>query len=268
MQPLLKTENLEKRYPALRGHISKEITAFRGITLSLAPATTLALVGESGSGKSTLALCLACLERPTSGTIWFEGRDLTTLTEHDQRTVRPQLQLVFQDPANSLNPRWTALEILAEPLTLQRGCAPSETKDRAIALLEQVHLSPDLSARRPSELSGGQKQRLAIARALSLQPKLLILDEVLSALDCSVQAQIANLLLELQARLYLTYLFISRDLAMAARLADEIAVMHRGEIIEQGPATKLVQSPQHQVTQNLLAATPRFSPSADSPRQL
>lgn len=267
MPPLIQIDNLEKRYPAPRGHENKEIVALAGVSFSISPGTTLALIGESGSGKSTLGLCLAGLERPTFGSIRFENRDIAALSERDLRLIRPQLQLVFQDPGSSLNPKWTALEIVTEPLVVQRRFSSAERKDRAMTLLEQVGLSADLAARRSGELSGGQKQRLAIARALSLQPKLLILDEVLSALDCSVQAQIANLLVHLQSSFALTYLFITHDLVMAAHLADEIAVLHRGQIVEHGPAAKIWQLPEHQVTQTLLAAAPRFSPRADLPRQ-
>jgi ABC-type glutathione transport system ATPase component len=216
-------------------------------------------VGESGSGKSTLAACLACLESPTTGSIWYEGKDLVKLVERARREVRPQLQLIFQDPASSLNPRWSVLEILVEPLILQRNITREEMKQRANSLLERVGLSPDMVERPPTELSGGQRQRLAIARALALEPKLLILDEALSALDCSVQAQIANLLMELQGSLGMTYLFITHDLAMAAYLADDIAVMDGGRIVEQGPADKIVKHPQHETTRRLLAAVPRIA---------
>jgi len=268
MPPLLKVENLEKRYAAPRHHGVKEIAALSEVTFSVDQGTTLAIVGESGSGKSTLALCLACLERPTSGAIWLDGQNIATSTEKELRHIRPQVQLVFQDPGSSLNPRWNAMEILAEPLLLKGALPGRETHDRAIALLEKVHLSSDLAHRRPDELSGGQKQRIAIARALSLEPKVLILDEVLSALDCSVQAQIANLFLELQTASGLTYLFITHDLSMAAHLADQIAVIHCGKIVEQGPPAKILRHPRHEATQNLLATTPRFAPPAASPPQL
>ena len=233
------------------------VRALDDVSFSIAPGTTLALVGESGSGKSTLALVLACLERPTSGSIWFEGRDIAALGEKQLRAVRPQIQLVFQDPASSFNPRLTAFEIVTEPLILQHGRKGSEIHDLGVALLDRVGLSRDSAGRKPGEFSGGQRQRLAIARALSLEPKLLILDEALSALDCSVQAQIVNLLLELQSSFALTYLFITHDLPMAAHLADEIAVMHRGRIVEQGIPEELLSSPQREATRRLLAATPR-----------
>src|SRR6267142_3447533 len=267
MQPLLKAENLLKRYAkrSLAG-AREELLALDGVSLTIFPGTTLAVVGESGSGKSTLASCLACLESPTAGNIWFEGKDLVKLGERARRQVRPQIQLIFQDPASSLNPRWSVLEILVEPLILQRKFKPEEMKQRANSLLERVGLSPDIVERLPTELSGGQRQRLAIARALALEPKLLILDEALSALDCSVQAQIANLLLELQTSLGLTCLFITHDFAMAGHLADEIAVMDRGKIVELGATEKVLRAPEQEVTRRLIAATPRLSPAAQLPR--
>ena len=260
MQPLLNVENLVKRYDGKRLAASQDdLSALDGVSFSLLPATTLAVVGESGSGKSTLALCLACLEPPTAGCIWFEGEDLVVLEEAERRKIRPQIQLIFQDPANSLNPRWNVLEILTEPLRLQGKFNSEEIGRRASCLLEQVGLSMHIATRLPAELSGGQRQRLAIARALSLGPKLLILDEALSALDCSVQAQIANLLIELQTSLGMTYVFITHDLAMGAHLADEIAVMHQGRIVELGPAEKIVKYPHHGMTRRLLAAIPSIA---------
>ncbi len=260
MEPLLNVENLVKRYDERHLAASQgELSALDGVSFSLFPAKTLAVVGESGSGKSTLALCLACLERPTAGCIWFEGKNLVAFGEAERRKVRPQIQLIFQDPANSLNPRWNVLEILTEPLRLQRKLNSEEIKGRASCLLGQVGLSMHIAARSPAELSGGQRQRLAIARALALGPKLLILDEALSALDCSVQAQIANLLMELQSSLGMTYLFITHDFAMGAYLADEIAVMHQGRIVELGSAEKIVKYPHHEMTRRLLAATPSIA---------
>jgi ABC-type glutathione transport system ATPase component len=259
MQLLLNVENLVKHYAAGRSRGSRDnLSALDGVSLEIAPQTTLALIGESGSGKSTLALCIACLERPTTGSIWFEGIDIASLDENQLRLLRPQIQLVFQDPASSLNPRWTALELVSEPLFVQRRFTNQEREDKALALLERVALPRKLAGRRADELSGGQKQRVAIARALALEPKLIILDEALSALDCSVQAQISNLLLELQSSIGLTYLFITHDFAMAAHLADQIAVMDRGRIVESGPVEGILRSPSHEATRSLLAATPRF----------
>jgi ABC-type glutathione transport system ATPase component len=266
MQPLIKVENLVKRY-ARRNPAGgrEEVLALDGVSFQVLPRTTLAVVGESGSGKSTLALCLACLEEATSGSIWFEGKDISKSAEKEGRERRPQIQLIFQDPASSLNPRWKAAEILTEPLVLQGGIPREELKRRACALLGRVGLSAEIAERLPSELSGGQRQRLAIARALALEPKVLILDEGLSALDCSVQAQIANLLMELQAALGMTYVFITHDLAMAAHLADEIVVMNGGRIVERGRAEEVLREPREEITRRLLAAVPRFTGAPTAP---
>jgi len=258
MEPLLKVENLVKHYaPRNSRRASRQpLAALDGVSLSIAPQTTLALVGESGSGKSTLALCIACLEPPTSGSIWFEGVEVTALHKDQQRHLRPQIQLVFQDPAASLNPRWTALDLITEPLAIQRPFSKPERVLRALKLLDRVALPRKFAARRAHELSGGQKQRVAIARALALEPKLLVLDEALSALDCSVQAQISNLLFDLRSSLGLTYLFITHDFNMAAHVADQIAVMDCGRIVESGPSEKILRTPTHEATRALLAATP------------
>jgi ABC-type glutathione transport system ATPase component len=267
VERLLIVENLEKVY-ASRGVLGtkKEVIALQGVSFSIRPESTLALVGESGSGKSTLAICLACLERPTSGTIIFQGNEITALDEEQQRAVRPQIQLVFQDPARSLNPRFPALELVSEPLVVQGRLNKREREDRARALLAQVGLPQEKALQRAEEFSGGQRQRLAIARALALEPKLLILDEALSALDCSVQAQIANVLLELQSSLGLAYLFITHDFVMAGHLADEIAVMERGKVVELGPAERVLRKPEHDVTRRLIAATPRLGAAAHLPQ--
>src|SRR5467141_4689035 len=262
-EPLLIVDNLEKVYArrGVRG-TRREVMALQGVSFAIRPQSTVALVGESGSGKSTLAFCLACMERPTSGRIIFQGDEITAFDEKQQRAVRPRIQLVFQDPARSLNLRFSALELVSEPLLVQGRLGKREREDRARALLAQVGLPPEKALRRAEEFSGGQRQRVAIARALALEPKLLILDEALSALDCSVQAQIANLLMELQSTQGMTYLFITHDLAMAAYLADEMAVMNRGRIVEQGPAEKILKQPQHETTLRLLAAVPRITRAA------
>jgi peptide/nickel transport system ATP-binding protein len=263
MQRLIKVEKLVKSYERKSVFGSREeLLALDGVSLAVAPGTTLAVVGESGSGKSTLGFCISCLETPTSGSIWFEGRDLVALREVERRQVRPRIQLIFQDPSNSLNPRWSVEEILLEPLTLHGKLKRKEMEQRAAVLMAQVGLSSDMFQRLPAQLSGGQRQRLAIARALALEPKFLILDEALSALDCSVQAQIANLLVELQRNLGMTYLFITHDLMMAAHLADEIAVMSRGRVVEQGPTQKILRQPQEEITRHLLAAMPSLDSTA------
>ncbi|HYT22626.1 MAG TPA: ATP-binding cassette domain-containing protein [Candidatus Polarisedimenticolia bacterium] len=266
MEPLLKVENLVKRYAkrSLAGTPEELLLVLDSVSFTIFPGTTLAVVGESGSGKSTLAACLTCLESPTAGNIWFEGKEIANLEERARRQVRPQIQLIFQDPASSLNPRWSVMKVLIEPLILQRKFSREEIHVRVISLLKRVGLSPDIVERSPTQLSGGQRQRLAIARALALEPKLLILDEALSALDCSIQAQIANLLMDLQSSLGMTYLFITHDLAMAGHLADEIAVMDRGRIVEQGPAQKILKQPQQETTRQLLAAVPRVTLSPPS----
>src|SRR5882762_1274570 len=268
MEPVIRVENVVKRQAGRGlGRRVKAFTAVDSVSFSILPGTTLALVGESGSGKSSLALCLAGLERVTSGRIWFEGRDLAGLEEKELRMVRPRLQLVFQDPANSLNPRWTVGEIVAEPLLVQSRISEREGHARAAQALERVGLATEYLERRAQDLSGGQRQRVAIARALILEPKLLILDEVLSALDCSIQAQIANLLVELQRLYRLAYLFITHDLRMAAHLADEVAVMDRGKIVEQGEAEKILRSSECAETQRLLGAARVERESVDAVRQ-
>lgn len=263
MQSILRVERLTKRYSHKNfGGPPESVRALDDVSFSVFRGRTFAVVGASGSGKTSLALCVGCLERPTSGSIWLDGREATQMTESEQRGIRPQVQIVFQDPVSSLNPLWNVGKILVEPLAIQRRFTHRECHDRAIGLLERVGLASDLVSRKAQELSGGQRQRLAIARALMLDPKLLILDEALSALDCSVQAHIANLLMELQASMGLTYLFITHDLAMVAHLADDIAVMHRGRIAEQGTSEKVFCRPEHEITKTLVAATPRLRSNA------
>ena len=258
MEPLLRVENLEKRYERgslFRAGKSSTMTALAGISFVIYPKTTLALIGESGSGKSTLALCIACLQSPTSGSIYLESNEITGLKEKELRSVRPQIQLVFQNPASSLNPRLSVLDIVTEPLDVQGLLDEREKHEKACELLDRVGLPLEKVLRRPDELSVGQKQRVAIARALVLNPKLLILDEALSALDCSIQAQVANLLIELQASLGFTYLFITHDFRMALHLADEIAVMEQGQIVEFGKAESVFHSPKHFITRQMVNAS-------------
>src|ERR1700751_4326397 len=263
LEPLLRAENVVKRYESVGafGPI-REVRALAGVRFSIFPRTTLAVVGPSGSGKSTLALCLACLEPVSSGRIWFAGTEVTALDAKQQRAIRPSIQMVFQDPASSLNPRMSALELVSEPLNIQNRFDKRERPDRAYDLLQRVGLPREKAAQRPDEFSGGQRQRIGIGPELVLDRKLLILDEALSALDCSVQAQVANLLIDLQASLGLTYVFITHHLAMAAHLADEIVVMERGRIVKMGAAGSVVNPPQHAVTRRLLLAGPGASNSA------
>jgi len=260
-------ENVTKRYESSNVFSPRqEVHALSGVTFSIFPGTTRAVVGSSGSGKSTLAFCLACLELVSSGRIWFAGTEVTALDAEQQRTIRPSIQMVFQDPTSSLNPRMSALELVSEPLNIQNRFEKRERRDRTFDLLRRVGLPPEKAAQRPDGFSGGQRQRIAIARALALEPKLLILDEALSALDCSVQAQVANLLMDLQTSLGLTYVFITHDLAMAAHLSDEVLVMECGQIVERGAARSVMNAPQHEVTRRLLLAAPGVSNMALAPQ--
>lgn len=256
---LLRVKGLRKFYEQRRWLSRRRfvVPAVDGVDLTIARGTTLALVGESGSGKSTLARCLVRLEEPTAGEIWYDGKNLLLLSRAELRPIQGQIQLIFQDPAAALNPRLTALEIVVEPLLVQGRGTRRERRERGLALMEKVGLLSQWAERPAAEFSGGQRQRLAIARALALEPRLLILDEALSALDLSVQAQIVNLLLELQASRGLTYLYITHDLSLVGHLADEMAVMQRGRIVERASARELLRHPQHAHTRALVAAVPR-----------
>jgi ABC-type glutathione transport system ATPase component len=265
-QPMLRADNVVKRFGAGAVARDREVSALAGVSLEVYSGTTLAVVGPSGSGKSTLGFCLACLERVSSGKIWIAGTEVSGLAERELRAVRPTVQLVFQDPASSLNPRMSARELVMEPLKIQNWSGKEEQSARARELLDRVGIARAQEGRRSGEFSGGQKQRIAIARALALEPKVVILDESLSALDCSVQAKIANLLMELQAYLGLTYVFITHDLAMAAHLGDEIAVMNGGRIVEMGSARRVVDAPAHEVTQRLVNASRGRTAVARSPQ--
>jgi ABC-type glutathione transport system ATPase component len=236
------------------------LRALDQVSLTIQLGARIAIVGASGSGKSTLAGCLACLEKPSSGTIRFLNHELTSLSEDELRRIRPQIQLVFQDPATAFNPKFTVLEVLEEPWILQTKIGAEERREHAAELLVRVGLARNILGRRSVDLSGGQRQRLAIARALALEPKVLILDEALSALDYSVQAQIVNLLLELSdlsipPAVRPAIVLITHDLVMAARFADQIVVMQSGRVVENGPAQKIVRNPEHSATQALLACT-------------
>jgi ABC-type oligopeptide transport system ATPase subunit len=234
------------------------VAALQGIDLELAPGCSLAVVGESGAGKSTLALCIARLERADSGEVWFDGTELTRLSRSELAPWRRKIQMIFQDSASALNPRLNVAEIVAEPLTIGKSGRAGERRQRALECLEQVGLKPEHAARSPLQLSGGQRQRIAIARALTLAPKLLILDEAFSGLDLLVQEQILDLLRDLQRAHSLSYLMITHDLGLAGVFAEQLAIMYRGKIVEQGATAKILAEPQHPQTKALLAATPRF----------
>ncbi|MGH9712972.1 MAG: ATP-binding cassette domain-containing protein [Candidatus Acidiferrales bacterium] len=247
-------KSYEQRRPLSKAKFT--VQAFNGVNLTINRGKTLALVGESGAGKSSLARCLALLETPTSGELWLDGLNLLTFGRRQVSVMRRQIQLIFQDPVSALNPRLSAGEIVAEPLLIQKEGTKTERRQRALELMDQVGLPRNSERKLPHEFSGGQKQRLAIARALTLHPKLLIFDEALSNLDIANQEQILKLLSDLQTEHSLTYLHVSHDLRLVSQFADEIAVMHEGKIVEQEEAPELFARPKHLYTQELLAAMP------------
>jgi oligopeptide transport system ATP-binding protein len=255
-EPLLRVSRLSKQYVQRRPFSRQKITvnAFQDVSLTLFPGQTLALVGESGAGKSSLARCIALLERPTTGKIELAGENLLALDRDQLFPIRREVQMIFQDPSSALNPRLTACEIIAEPLLIQREGTKSQRQARALQLMEQVGLDPTWERKTPLEFSGGQRQRLAIARALALGPRLLILDEALSNLDAANQSLILKLLTDLQAAHSLSFLHISHDLRLVSEFADDVAVMYQGKIVEVKRTQKLFASPEHSYTKELLAS--------------
>jgi ABC-type glutathione transport system ATPase component len=252
--PMLRVQALSKRY--VRGALWQKRESFMAlheVEFDIASGETLALVGASGSGKSTVARCVAQLEKPDSGQVWLDGTELTRLNTRELFPFRSMAQMIFQDAATAMNPRFSAAEVIQEPLQIE-GRSRTEQQNIAENLMKKVALSPDWLKRSVTEFSGGQRQRLAIARALAVRPKLLILDEALSGLDLSIQAQMANLLLELQETHSLTYLLISHDLALVAGLADRAAVMSKGCIVEAGVISSILRDPRHDETRKLLSA--------------
>jgi ABC-type glutathione transport system ATPase component len=257
LEPLMRTVNLSKHYVQSRA-LGKafNVSAFEDVNLTIHRGTTLAVVGESGAGKSTLAKCLALLEKPTAGEIWFEGKNLLDLSRRELLAMHRQVQLIFQDPTSALNPRLTAEEIIIEPLAIQKMGTKDGRRLRAHELMEHVGLPARSAGKRPLEFSGGQRQRLTIARAVALEPKLLILDEALSSLDLVNQQMILKLLADLRAVHSLTYVHISHDLRAVAEFAEEVAVMSERRVVEQKPAAELFARPEHPDTRALLAAMP------------
>jgi ABC-type glutathione transport system ATPase component len=257
--PLLRVQELAKTY-FRRGsltHPGSRVQAVKGVSFSIEPGSTLGLAGSSGCGKSTVARCISRIERPDEGEILFEGHDLAALSFRELRPFRPAIQMVFQDAATAMNPSFSAAEIIAEPLLIQGIGTAKERAARVRQAMQEAGLPAEWSGRAAHDFSGGQRQRLTLARALVLKPKLLVLDEPLTGLDVSTRAQIANLLLEVQAAHGITYLFISHDLFLLGHLADRIAVMSDGQLVEEGPTPQIMASPQHPETRKLLAASGR-----------
>ncbi len=261
--PLVSVQNLRTWFPVFGGvfrHKTGEIKAVDDVSFDLEPGRTVGLVGESGSGKTTVGRTLIKLTPATSGRVLYEGRDILPMGEAEFRPLRKDLQMIFQDPFGSLNPRMTVHAILAEPLEIHfPAMTKGERRERVAELLRLVGLPADAMGRYPHEFSGGQRQRIGIARALAVKPKFIVCDEPVSALDVSVQAQIVNLLQDLQEQLGMAYLFIAHDLAVVKHVSDHVVVMHHGKIVESAPAAAIYGDPQHDYTKKLLAAVPRLA---------
>ena len=260
MSALLEVKDLRKWFPVRRGMVVERtvdyVKAVDDVSFEIGEGETLGLVGESGSGKSTTGYSVLQLLKPTGGSARFMSEELTTISRNDLREIRREMQIVFQDPYSSLNPRMTVGNIVAEPLTVH-GVGTRRSREASVRdLLETVGFNPDFTNRYPHEFSGGQRQRIGIARALALNPRLIVCDEPVSALDVSIQAQILNLLKDLQRDLGLAYLFVAHDLAVVRTMSDRIAVMNKGKLVEMGPAEKVYAHPQDEYTRALLAAVP------------
>lgn len=267
---LLKVTDLKMHFPIYRGVIQRQVGAVHavdGVSFDVRRGETLGLVGESGCGKSTTGRTILQLYKPTAGEVFFEGTNLVSLKREEMRWMRRQMQMIFQDPYASLNPRMTVGEIVGEPLSVHNVAAGKEIQERVAHLLELVGLNPGFAGRYPHEFSGGQRQRIGVARALALQPSFIICDEPISALDVSIQAQVVNLLEELQEQFNLTYLFIAHDLSMVRHISKRVAVMYLGVIMELASRDDLYLDPLHPYTQALLSAVPIPDPMADINRK-
>jgi len=264
-EPLLRVKNLVKQFPIKGGLLGREIDrvhAVDGVSFELMPGETLGVVGESGCGKSTTGRCLLRLIEPTSGEVWFEGKNVTTASRNELRALTRDMQIIFQDPYASLNPRMTVASIIGEALTIHKlAKTPREYDDRIVQLLETVGLGPDHMRRFPHEFSGGQRQRIGIARALAVSPKMIVCDEAVSALDVSIQAQVINLLEDLRDQFKLSYVFIAHDLSVVEHISHRVAVMYLGRIVEIAPAKLLYTNPLHPYTEALLSAVPIPDPT-------
>jgi oligopeptide transport system ATP-binding protein len=268
-QPLLEVKDLKKYFPIKGGIFSKTIgyvQAVDGISFALYPGETVGLVGESGCGKSTAARAILRLIEPTGGEVAFEGQDILKLGKKPMRALRRQMQIIFQDPYASLNPRMTVASIVGEPLEIHKIAKGRQKEERVASILEKVGLRPEHMRRYPHEFSGGQRQRIGIARALALNPKLIIGDEPVSALDVSIQAQVINLLEDLQKEFNLTYLIIAHDLSVVEHISNRVAVMYLGKIVELATDRELYQNPSHPYTEALLSAVPRPDPTIKKQR--
>ena len=269
-EALVQLTGVTKHFPVRRGVLQRvvaQIRAVDGVDLAIPSGGSLGVVGESGSGKSTLARCMLRLVEPTSGRVNFDGVDITSLGGSALRAIRRDMQMVFQDPYSSMDPRSTVGSSVAEPLKVHLDMNESERDDRVSELFEVVGLSPTYRSRFPREFSGGQLQRIAVARALATGPRLLVLDEPVSALDISTRAEVINLLADLQEEFNTTYLFIAHDLAVVRHVSDRIAVMYLGSIVEEGPAEEVYTRPQHPYTEALLSAIPVPDPRVERTRQ-
>jgi oligopeptide transport system ATP-binding protein len=257
---ILEVRNLTVWFRRRSSFLSRTIGATKAVTnvsFDVPLGKTVGLVGESGSGKTTIGMAILNLVPVTSGTVLFRGAEITNLSEKAFRPLRRQMQMIFQDPFGSLNPRWDILSIVTEPLRVHfPSLSASQRMEKAADLLKRVGLKPEVLRRYPHEFSGGQRQRIGIARALAAEPSLIVCDEPVSALDVSVQAQIVNLLADLQAELGITYLFIAHDLAVVEHISDEVVVLCRGEVVESAPAEMIYRAPKHEYTRNLLASVP------------